>query len=42
LGLAIAYGVVQEHGGQLQASNRASGGAVFTLALPAGAAEAVE
>ena len=42
LGLAIAYGVVLEHGGQLQASNREIGGAIFTLALPAGFAEAVE
>jgi signal transduction histidine kinase len=39
---AIAYGVVQEHGAQLQAANRKNGGAIFTMALPAGFAEAVE
>ncbi len=34
LGLAIAYGTVQEHGGRLFASNRRTGGAMFTLELP--------
>ena len=42
LGLAIVYGIVQEHGGQIDARNRAQGGAVFTIALPAGTPEAVE
>lgn len=41
LGLAIAYGILQEHDGRLLASNRAEGGAVFTLELPA-SGEAVE
>jgi C4-dicarboxylate-specific signal transduction histidine kinase len=41
LGLAIAYGIMQEHDGRLMAANRAEGGAVFTLELPAGA-DAVE
>jgi signal transduction histidine kinase/GAF domain-containing protein len=42
LGLAIAYGIVQEHAGRLEARNRAQGGAVFTIALPAGSSKAVE
>jgi signal transduction histidine kinase len=42
LGLAIAYGVAQEHGGHLQATNRDQGGAIFTLVLPVGFADAVE
>jgi signal transduction histidine kinase len=42
LGLAITYGIVQEHGGRLDARNRADGGAVFTIALPAGSSDAVE
>jgi PAS domain S-box-containing protein len=42
LGLAITYGIVQEHGGRLDARNRADGGAVFTIALPAGSADAIE
>jgi PAS domain S-box-containing protein len=36
LGLAIAYGIVQEHEGRLTATNGPSGGAVFTIELPAG------
>jgi signal transduction histidine kinase len=34
LGLSIAFGILQAHGGSLSASNRAEGGAVFTLRLP--------
>ena len=35
LGLAITYGIVQEHGGTIQASNVPDGGARFTIELPA-------
>ena len=35
LGLAIAYGIFQEHGGQIVAGNDPSGGALFTIELPA-------
>jgi two-component system NtrC family sensor kinase len=35
LGLTLAYGVIQEHGGIIQASNAPEGGAVFTVELPA-------
>lgn len=34
LGLALAYGIVQEHGGRISASNHPDGGAVFTVELP--------
>ena len=34
LGLSISYGIVERHGGRLEAANRAEGGAVFTLVLP--------
>jgi signal transduction histidine kinase len=34
LGLAIAHRIVQQHGGELAAENRSSGGAVFTITLP--------
>ena len=34
LGLAIVYGIVQEHGGSIQASTRTQGGARFTIDLP--------
>lgn len=36
LGLAITYGIVQEHDGTIEAANADGGGAVFTIALPAG------
>ena len=35
LGLAITYGILQEHGGTIQAANVADGGALFTIELPA-------
>ncbi|HTM23992.1 MAG TPA: ATP-binding protein [Vicinamibacterales bacterium] len=35
LGLAITYGIVQEHGGTIAAANAADGGAVFQIELPA-------
>ena len=34
LGLAITYGIIQEHGGTIQAANRPEGGARFTLEFP--------
>jgi signal transduction histidine kinase len=35
LGLSAAYGVVQDHGGQITCQNKPQGGALFTLRLPA-------
>lgn len=35
LGLAICYGIVQEHGGRIQCFNRPEGGATFRIELPA-------
>ena len=35
LGLSICYGIVKEHGGDISARNRAEGGAVITVRLPA-------
>jgi two-component system sensor histidine kinase KdpD len=34
VGLAVAKGLVEAHGGRIWAANRAGGGAVFTFALP--------
>jgi signal transduction histidine kinase len=34
LGLSATYGVVQDHGGQINCYNRAEGGAVFAIRLP--------
>jgi two-component system sensor histidine kinase KdpD len=34
LGLAICHGIVEAHGGRIVATNRAGGGAVFTVWLP--------
>jgi signal transduction histidine kinase len=38
LGLSAAYGVVQDHGGQITCQNKPKGGALFILRLPAVAA----
>lgn len=38
LGLAISYGLVEKHGGLLEAGNAPEGGAMFTLRLPLAAA----
>ena len=34
LGMTIAYGIVHEHGGQINAANHPDGGAIFTVELP--------
>jgi len=34
LGLAVTYGIVQEHGGTIEAANNEAQGAVFTLVFP--------
>lgn len=41
LGLSICYGIVKEHGGEIQAANLAHGGARVVLELPAGAMPAL-
>ncbi|HLW84504.1 MAG TPA: HAMP domain-containing sensor histidine kinase [Candidatus Sulfotelmatobacter sp.] len=41
LGLSAAYGVVQDHGGQITCQNKSEGGALFILRLPAATPEAV-
>jgi two-component system sensor histidine kinase KdpD len=34
LGLAICQAIIEAHGGQIRAANRAAGGASFTFTLP--------
>ena len=36
LGLSISQGIVHDHGGEIQVSNRAEGGAVFRIRIPVG------
>ncbi len=40
LGLSVAYGVVQDHGGQISCLNKPEGGALFVVRLPAAAESA--
>ena len=42
LGLTITYGIVEEHGGRIDAENVSGGGARFTVAMPATTAVPVE
>lgn len=42
LGLSICYGIVQDHGGSLEASSRVGDGATFVVELPAAEVIAVE
>jgi signal transduction histidine kinase len=37
LGLSVTYGIIQEHGGSIEVSNRRCGGAAFRLELPVSA-----
>jgi len=39
LGLSAVYGVIQEHRGQITCQNKAEGGALFSIRLPAAAKE---
>jgi signal transduction histidine kinase len=41
LGLSTCYGIVRQHGGEIDCSNRPEGGAIFRLVLPAAAVEMV-
>jgi signal transduction histidine kinase len=41
LGLSICYGIVKEHGGDIQAANRDPGGARITMELPLHAGRAI-
>ncbi len=34
LGLSVAYGIIQQHGGSIEGANSPSSGAVFTIMLP--------
>jgi signal transduction histidine kinase len=42
LGLSTCYGIVRQHGGEIDCQNRPEGGAVFRLMLPASLAVEVE
>jgi len=42
LGLSTCYGIVRQHGGEIDCWNRREGGAVFKLVLPAVVADIVE
>jgi len=34
LGLSVAYGIIQQHGGNIEVKNAHTGGAIFTVTLP--------
>jgi two-component system, NtrC family, sensor kinase len=34
LGLSVAYGIIQQHGGSIEVKNAHTGGAIFTILLP--------
>jgi signal transduction histidine kinase len=42
LGLSTCYGIVRQHGGEIDCSNRTEGGAIFRLVLPTAVAATVE
>jgi signal transduction histidine kinase len=42
LGLSTCYGIIRQHGGEIECQNRPEGGAVFRLLLPVAAAASVE
>jgi signal transduction histidine kinase len=42
LGLSTCYGIIRQHGGEIDCQNRPEGGAVFRLVLPAAVAATVE
>jgi signal transduction histidine kinase len=42
LGLSTCYGIIRQHGGEIDCQNRPEGGAVFKLVLPAAVAATVE
>jgi signal transduction histidine kinase len=42
LGLSVAYGVVQDHGGQITCQNKPTGGALFVVRFPAASETAVQ
>jgi hypothetical protein len=42
LGLSVTYGIIQEHGGSIEVSNRPAGGARFRIELPLSKAAAAE
>jgi len=42
LGLSTCYGIIRQHGGEIECQNRPEGGAVFRLVLPAAVAVTVE
>jgi signal transduction histidine kinase len=39
LGLSLAYGIVENHGGRISVRNRSVGGAAFSIVLPIATAE---